>query len=264
MWLLFLFTAMANDAASELELGFGAAVRATADDTFSDRAYTGATPVHGAVGLRRQGARWRHEIEVDLDHTAMRTGPSYDVRWDPDGQWIATGSSPFFRVQAGWAAGVRAVEGPVTLDVGGAWRNRIETRNHDYGFTGVFGYLGVFGIGPWARVAARPGPWTLSAEVDLIGVGWGTRSPYAINDDPYMRAIEDHNGLKTFAMHIGHGRPITALSTQDARVQLRAAHALGERWAVSLSTDLALFHERSPAPVTDLTWTSRLGLATTF
>lgn len=249
---------------TEIELGYGAATRVSDDELFSDRPYTGVSPIHGALALRRDGEKLHHEVELQFALTRMRAFPSYTWQWETDRDPVTIPGSPFVRVDLSWQVAAPVHEGPVDVQVGAAWRNRIGSRNHDYGDIGVFGYLGTFGLGPYVRVASERGDWAASTELEVMALGWGTRSPWGINDSPYVMATRDHNAVKTIASHIGRGRPITAVSTQQVQLSGAVARRLSDVWSASLRVDAQLFHERHPQPLTDLVVTPRLGLSARF
>ena len=246
---------------TELELAAGAAVRASDDPMFSDRVYTGASPIHGGLAVRHDAGGLRNEIEAAFDLTRVRTGPSYSWRWNDDDPLTPLPGSPFVRVDLAWQLGAPVIEGPVDVHVGAAWRNRVDARNHDYGQVGVFGYVGLFGVGPYVRVASDKGRWSAAAELDVMALGWGTRSPYGLNDAPYIQASRDHNGVKTFFDHVGRGRPVTAVSTQYVAVQGGITRALSDRWSASARVDVQLLTERNPEPLVDLVVTPRLAIS---
>lgn len=254
---LLLFLLLSDALAGAVEARWGTVGRWRHDEVFTQAPYAGLSPVHLGLALD-VGEATRHRLDLGFDLVAARAGAPYGAD-RTDGEPFVVGASPFARVDLRWTS-TWTVAGP--LRVGFAVHDRVDTTSYDHGFVGVFGYTAAFGVGP--AVAAT---WSLTDRVrvdlgaDAPLVAWVARSPYAMNDDAYIRAIASHRPLAMFGALIAGGAPTTVDRLQAARAGAAISVELDPRWALLGRFDLAALRHTRPRPVLDLTASLEAGLA---
>lgn len=114
--------------------------------------------------------------------------------------------------------------------------NQIRAEEQAYGWATTFHYIGAFSLSPVIAYEHHLSEkWQLSLQTWLPLVSWITRSPYALNDDQYMRDNASHNGLKTFFNYVANGKFQSINRFQKINLQSTLTYKLSKRagWLVS-------------------------------
>lgn len=132
---------------------------------------------------------------------------------------------------------------------GGITDNQINAVDNVYGAFGTFGYLGQFSVSPMVRrqFVRERHELLLSAFFPIIS--WISRSPYALNDDEYIKNNADHNGFKTVFRYIGDGNIQTINNFQKINFHAAYSYRLSERWKLGGLYGMELLRSAEPKPL---------------
>lgn len=244
-----------------VDLAWSSTVRARHDQLMSPLVHSGVSVTGGALAYRWRGQRHALATGLELDHVPARSGPAYEHKLD-DGTSGKTFPSSWFtaRIPTGWGVDL-ARSDALDLVVGGLFDARIEVLSWSYGVTWTTGYSGAFLLGPWLDARWRPRQrWTLEAGATAPLLGWMARSPYALNDDEYIRANRTHSPFVAFGALMADGRPSWLAGHQALRARAAAAYALTDVTGLLMGYRLEVWHDADPLPVLAVGHALDLGL----
>jgi hypothetical protein len=249
--LLALLTKVASaEPTRSLEFAWTTSYRARQDDLLSPLVHEGLAPFGGlfAYRWRGRGAGWLVGLEVDS--TPAKSGPTFEYPTDDGTAETYPSSWTTVRIPLGWGKGLAHTE---QLDVvlGGMFDTRIEHLSWSYGLTSTSAYSGTFTLGPWLDAHWKPVKrWTLEGSVTVPLFGWLTRSPYALNDDEFMKANKTHNPIVTIGAYIADGGPTWVGEDQAVRACAGAVYALKGRTSLLAAYRFEMLHFSDPLPAT--------------
>ncbi|MBA2322008.1 MAG: hypothetical protein H0V89_12735 [Deltaproteobacteria bacterium] len=222
-----------------VDVSWSPVARARQDMLMSSLVHRGVAATGGAAAWRWHGARSALFIGLEVDRVPARSGPPLA----PPSSWVTT------RIPIGW--GVDLVDGDgVDVVVGGLLDNRIELLSWSYAVTWTTGYCGAFLLGPWVDARWRPHDrWTLEGGATAAAFGWVARSPYALNDDEYIRANQTHNPVGAFGAYFADGRVVSVADHQAVRTRVAAVFELTETTGLLFAWRAEVWHDRYPLPV---------------
>ncbi|HLP94963.1 MAG TPA: hypothetical protein VK168_13055 [Saprospiraceae bacterium] len=124
----------------------------------------------------------------------------------------------------------------------------VQSLTYAYGrVSGNFGYFAHFGLGlSLEKQVAMGRRGSLSAELKLPLLNWLARSPYLVNDDPFIENTYSHKGVNTFFAFIADGHPASLDTWQSADLQLHYQYKLSKKWSVGAQYNLAWMHAKQP------------------
>lgn len=111
--------------------------------------------------------------------------------------------------------------------------NQVRASDQGYGSASVFNYLGSFSLSPWVvyeRALSDRLHLTLQTWVPLVS--WVARSPYALNDDQYMRDNASHQGAATFFNYVAGGGVQSLAHWQKLTLAAEVTYSLSSRIGV--------------------------------
>lgn len=231
-----------------LEVAWTTSYRARQDDLLSPLVHEGVAPFGGLFAYRWRGPRAGVLAGLEIDSVPAKSGPTFEYPTDDGTAETFPSSWATVRIPVGWGKGVVQTE---ALDVvlGGLFDARIEILSWSYGVTYTTGYSGTFTLGPWIDARWRPAErWTLEGSLTLPLVGWLARSPYALNDDEYIKANRTHNPLVAFGAYFADGGPTWVGEDQAVRARAGAAFALAGRTSLLAAYRFEMLHFSDPLP----------------
>jgi hypothetical protein len=129
--------------------------------------------------------------------------------------------------------------------------NQVKAGEQGYGAAATFHYLGAFSLSPWLSYDR---PLTdrlhLSLQTWVPLVAWVTRSPYALNDDQYMRDNANHKGVPTFFNYVAGGRLQTLNHWRKINFTADATYSLSPRIGVVVSYQAEALRLTQPRTLT--------------
>lgn len=191
-------------------------------------------------------------------HTAEVFYSGYEARWHDDYSYL-TGTeekeqttSPTFITLVGvrysYLKKIKVTE-QGSWSVGGISDNQINAVDNVYGAFGTFGYLGQFSLSPMVRKQLISDRHELMVSAFIPLISWVSRSPYALNDDEYMKNNADHNGFKTVFRYIGDGNLQTINRLQKLNLDAEYGYRLSDRWQLGGVYRLEFLRSSKPKPL---------------
>ena len=135
----------------------------------------------------------------------------------------------------------------MTWLIGGISDNQINAVENVYGAFSTFGYLGQFSIAPAAKAEfAINEKNTVAVTAWIPLLSWVARSPYALNDDEYMKNNADHNGLKTFFRYVGDGNIQFINHFQKLNLDAEYQYRISEHWLAGAGYQFEFLRNSEP------------------
>lgn len=135
------------------------------------------------------------------------------------------------------------------LTLGGFFETDVQAATYNYGWVGNFGYLAPFSIGAWGEYQyAIDSKNQLTGKLLLPVVSLVARSPYLVNDDPFIENTYSHNGFKTFFAYLEDGHVQTWNKIQQLEMQLGYQHMLSSSWSIGGVYAFRFQHVAQPLP----------------
>lgn len=226
-----LFAQDMEKASNKVSLQYGLHQVSRQDQLFSPMIYRDVSFQNiAALYANENSRRW---------HTAEIFYSGYEARWHDDYTYL-TGSeekeqttAPTFitivGVRYSYLKKIKVTE-QGSWSVGGISDNQINAVDNVYGAFGTFGYLGQFSLSPMVRKQFIEGKHEVFLDAFFPLLSWVSRSPYALNDDEYMKNNADHNGFKTVFRYIGDGNIQTLNRLQKLNLDAAYSYSLSDRW----------------------------------
>ena len=231
-----------------LEIAWTTDYRARQDDLMSPLVHQGIAPFGGLFAYRSHGPRNAVLAGLEVDSVPAKSGPTFEIATDDGPARTYPSSWVTARIPVGWGRRVVRTD-DVDLAIGGMFDTRIEVLSWSYAVTYTTGYSGTFTLGPWADGRWRPADrWTLEGSITLPLFGWLARSPYALNDDEYIRANQTHNALVAFGAYFANGGLTWVGDHQAVRTRAGAAFALAGRTSLVAAYRFEVLHFTEPLP----------------
>ena len=231
-----------------LELALATSYRARQDDLLSPLVHEGVAPFGEMFAYRWRGPRGGGLAGLEVDSVPGKSGPTFEYPTDDGTAETFPSSWVTARIPVGWGAGLVQTE---ELDVvlGGLFDARIEVLSWSYGVTYTSAYSGAFTLGPWVDARWRPTErWTFEGSLTLPLFGWLARSPYALNDDEFIKANQTHNALVVFGAYFADGGPTWVGEDQAVRARAGTAFALKGRTSLIAAYRFEVIHFSNPLP----------------
>ncbi|HEX8529791.1 MAG TPA: hypothetical protein VF646_07200, partial [Cytophagales bacterium] len=129
--------------------------------------------------------------------------------------------------------------------------NQVAAGEQGYGAAATFHYLGAFSVSPWLGYdRSLTDRLHLSLQTWVPLVAWVTRSPYALNDDQYMRDNANHKGVPTFFNYVAGGRLQTLNHWRKINFTADATYSLSPRIGVVVSYQAEALRLTQPRTLT--------------
>ncbi len=228
----------------ELSLGYGFIARQ--DLIFSPFLHQAGSPLNVGVAYHVHGI-WTKVAAVRWSQYKPMVGSAYSFT-DRSGQQIITQPHIYNLIDLRLALGKMIYKrAQQTLKVGGLFTSDIDAMSFNYGFAGSSGYFGLFGLGLWSEGQHFfRGNQSIGFTFQLPVVAWVTRSPYLVNDDPYMKHNYSHNGFKTFIAYVGDGKLQTLNRFQKVTTSLQYTYFFRRNVGVGGKYELEFLHHTLP------------------
>lgn len=238
---------------NKISLEYGINLISRQDLLFSPMVYQDAS-------FRNISLLYDHVNETRWHHAELFYG-GYDAQWHDDYTYL-TGieedvqtTSPTFITLVGMRYSyLRKLQGGAgnTWSIGGISDNQIHAVDNVYGAFGTFGYLGQFSLSPMVRrqLVYEKHEWIISGYVPVIS--WISRSPYALNDDEYIKNNADHNGFKTVFRYIGDGNIQTVNRFLKFNLDVDYSYHLSTAWSLGAAYRVEFLRSTRPKTLSDM------------
>ena len=227
-----------------LSVGYGHLARQ--DLIFSPFAHRVRSPLNIGLTYRVPG-KWTKLTAVRWSQFKPIHGSAYAYT-DRRGKQVMTQPHLFNLIDLRLAVGKTIYKkAHQMLKLGGVFTSDIDALSLNYGFAGSSGYFGFFCLGLWSK-----GQYFLTENqsvaftLQLPVVAWITRSPYLVNDDPYMKHNYSHNGLKTFIAYVANGKLQTVNRFQQVGAAVQYTYYFKTRVGMGGKYELEYLHHALP------------------
>ncbi|HEY0740309.1 MAG TPA: hypothetical protein VGD40_02570 [Chryseosolibacter sp.] len=173
------------------------------------------------------GSTW-YSLNSDNSYTYVRDGISRET-------FISSSTLVNLRYSTAWNLRKSAFHAGLMID------NQIRANEQAYGWTTAFNYFAAFSMGPvlyYTKAVSERCDLSLKSWIPVFA--WVTRSPYALNDDDYMRNNMNHKGVETFANYVADGSLKILNRFQKFNAEARFDYSLSRRFDVLISYELEM------------------------
>mgnify|MGYP003447009140 CR=1 FL=1 len=245
-----LFAQDIERASNKVSLQYGLHQLSRQDQLFSPMIYHDVSFQNiAALYANENSQRW---------HTAEIFYSGYEARWHDDytdvtgaEEKVQTTAPTFITivgVRYSYLKKIKVTE-QGSWSVGGISDNQINAVDNVYGAFGTFGYLGQFSLSPMVRKQFIEGKHEVLIDAFFPLLSWVSRSPYALNDDEYMKNNADHNGFKTVFRYIGDGNIQTVNRLQKFNLDAAYSYSLSDRWQLGGVYRMEFLRSSKPKPL---------------
>lgn len=245
-----LFAQDTAKASNKVSLQYGLHQLSRQDELFSPMIYQDVSFQNIAALYANENSRRWHTAEVFYS--------GYAARWHDDYTYL-TGAeekeqttAPTFITVAGmrysYLKKMKVTE-QGSWSVGGISDNQINAVDNVYGAFSTFGYLGQFSLSPMVRKQFIEGKHEVLVDAFIPILSWVSRSPYALNDDEFIKNNADHNGFKTVFRYIGDGNIQTINRLQKLNLDADYSYRLSDKWQLGVVYRMEFLRSAKPKPL---------------
>ncbi len=244
--LLLLSLQAQTESMQSFSVAVGPSYIARQDLIFSPFIHRDLSPIN--LALQYQKDKKVHQF-VQLSYTTFQPERKTPYEFIYDGKVETAYPHYFTLVQLGYGQGRHlGPTGASDAMLGGAVRLDVQALDYQYGRSSFFGYYATLGLNAWYQHTLIKGiRHQLNGRIEIPLVSWLARSPYLINDDPYIENTFSHNGVSTFFAFLGDGHLATWDQLQRADLGLHYQYKLGTRFSLGADWQLRFIHAHKPA-----------------
>ncbi len=195
------------------------------------------------VGLRYAWTKNAYQY-VRLDYSGFSAGleTPYDFIIDGEVETAYPHSFTFVALRYGLGKYLGKREQPKSM-LGGAINLDVQAMNYQYGRSSYLGYFSTIGLHAWYKYTfLQTEKSKLTGRIEIPLVSWLTRSPYLINDDPFIENVYSHNGFTTFMAFMGDGNVATWGQLNRADIEIEYQHTLSEKFTLGVAWQTGFIH----------------------
>lgn len=250
--------AFAQHATTRFSLSAGVDYIARQDQIFSPFVHGGVSAANAALSWERS-KQLDHLFELRFGSLSADRWASYQYSWNPEPEQYATHPHQFTMVDLNYGVAMSRSLGNARFQLGGIWENNVQALSYNTGPFSFFGYFAAFGLGPWAGISSPVGEKsTLDIGLRAPLVAWTARSPYLVNDDPFIENTSSHSGLKTFLSFVEDGVLHLPDKLQKLTFSARYLRHSGKRMDIGIAYRLQFI--RHTVPLSLISYQHSLGV----
>ncbi|WP_128543312.1 hypothetical protein [Larkinella soli] len=227
------------------------------DRLLSPRVYLGSSPTNVQLALDRTRTRTRTHLSIGFAQFDIRSQPDYSYlndRGEPLGTFPT--STSLLNIRYGYARrlGSRWAAGLMS-------DNQLMITDQAYGRGTYFNYLNHFSLSPWLSFRQPLTPrLSVSAQTWFPVVSWVSRSPYAVQDDQYMRDNMNHQALPTLLNYLKRGEIQSVDRFQKVNAEVRLTLALTRSLDISAAYQIEYLRNTTPRLIRQTRQMAALGI----
>lgn len=234
---------------NSIGLRYGTHLWLKQDQSYSPMVYDGFSPKNFGLIYTRDNGGFKHVIEFSLDVFNLKSQKNFS--YSTSGILRQTTASVYTVPALRYYLLKRIKQTEKnTWYVGVVSDNQVQDIDQAYALFVTSGYLGQFSLSPAIQhkfLISQRSSIVTTAFVPLVSVI--SRSPYALNDDQYIKATASHKSIPTAIDLIGLGKFQLPNRFQKLNIMTAYNYKLSNRSALIFSYSFELFRHTKPATV---------------